>query len=129
MDLIKAYDNVPVKKLWEALERIKINVTLISAIKQLYNNCRSRVKIGRTLSKDPVTKDLRQGCCLPQHSSKSTSPTYSINDGGNANTWEYRLVMILTLYTLHFADDQVVLAQDKDDLEYIIRKLIEEYER
>ena len=30
-----------------------------------------------------------------------------------------------TLYTLQFADDQVVLAGDKDDLEYMMRKLKE----
>ena len=27
------------------------------------------------------------------------------------------------------ADDQIVLAQDKEDLEYIIRKLLEEYKK
>jgi hypothetical protein len=30
-----------------------------------------------------------------------------------------------TLYTLQFADDQAVLAGDKEDLEYIARKLKE----
>jgi len=34
-----------------------------------------------------------------------------------------------TLYTLQFADDQVVLAGDKDDLEYMTRKLEETYEK
>jgi len=29
-----------------------------------------------------------------------------------------------TLYTLHFADDQVVIAQNKEDLEYMTRKLL-----
>ena len=29
----------------------------------------------------------------------------------------------ITLYTLQFADDQVVLAGDKEDLEYMTRKL------
>jgi len=33
-----------------------------------------------------------------------------------------------TLYTLHFVDDQVVIAQDKEDLEYVTRKLLKEYE-
>jgi hypothetical protein len=33
-----------------------------------------------------------------------------------------------TLYTLHFADDQVVVAQDKKDLEFMTVKLIREYE-
>ena len=34
-----------------------------------------------------------------------------------------------TLYTLQFSDDQVVLAGDKEDLEYITRKLKETYEK
>jgi hypothetical protein len=32
-----------------------------------------------------------------------------------------------TIYTLQFADDQVVMAQSKEDLEYMCRKLQEEY--
>ena len=35
----------------------------------------------------------------------------------------------ITLYTLQFADDQVVLAEDKEDLEYMTRKLKETYEK
>ncbi len=34
-----------------------------------------------------------------------------------------------TLCTLQFADDQVVLAGDKEDLEYMVRKLKETYEK
>jgi len=34
-----------------------------------------------------------------------------------------------TLYTLQFADDQVVLAGGKEDLEYMTRKLKETYEK
>lgn len=34
-----------------------------------------------------------------------------------------------TVYTLSFADDQVVVAQDIDDIEYMTRKLIEEYDK
>lgn len=33
------------------------------------------------------------------------------------------------LYTLQFADDQVIMANDKDDLEYMARKLREEYKQ
>ena len=33
------------------------------------------------------------------------------------------------MYTLQFADDQVVLAGDKEDLEYMTRKLTETYEK
>ena len=35
----------------------------------------------------------------------------------------------ITLYTLQFADDQVVLAGDKEVLEYMTRKLKENYEK
>ena len=34
-----------------------------------------------------------------------------------------------TLYTLCFADDQIVIAQDHEDLSYMTRKLIEEYKK
>ncbi|KAG8333849.1 hypothetical protein J6590_102119 [Homalodisca vitripennis] len=32
------------------------------------------------------------------------------------------------IFTLLFADDQVVVAEDEEDLEYMLRKLTEEYE-
>ncbi|XP_030767351.1 uncharacterized protein LOC115891091 [Sitophilus oryzae] len=31
------------------------------------------------------------------------------------------------LFTLQFADDQIIVANDKDDMQYMLRKLIEEY--
>ena len=36
VDLEKVYDSVPLKKLWKALERTNINITLIEAAKKLY---------------------------------------------------------------------------------------------
>ena len=33
------------------------------------------------------------------------------------------------VYTLQCADDQVILANDKDDLEYMARKLQEDYKQ
>jgi hypothetical protein len=33
-----------------------------------------------------------------------------------------------TLYSMLFADDQLLIAQDYEDLEYMTRKLIDEYE-
>ncbi|XP_072375573.1 uncharacterized protein [Diabrotica undecimpunctata] len=34
-----------------------------------------------------------------------------------------------TLYTLHYADDQIVISQDKENLKYMARKLMEEYKK
>ncbi|XP_044755102.1 uncharacterized protein LOC123314054 [Coccinella septempunctata] len=31
------------------------------------------------------------------------------------------------IYTLQFADDQAILAGDQEDMEYMVRKLVEEY--
>ena len=33
------------------------------------------------------------------------------------------------MYSHNFADDQVLLARDRDDMEYMARKLREEYEK
>jgi hypothetical protein len=49
------------------------------------------------------------------------------------NTWKRKcsgmgcIVDNTTIYTLQFADDQVVMAQSKEDLEYVCRKLQDEY--
>ena len=34
----------------------------------------------------------------------------------------------MTIYSMLFADDQLLIAQDYEDLEYMRRKLIDEYE-
>ena len=34
----------------------------------------------------------------------------------------------MTIYSMLFADDQLLIAEDYEDLEYMTRKLIEEYE-
>jgi hypothetical protein len=34
----------------------------------------------------------------------------------------------MTIYSLLFADDQLLITQDYEDLEYMTRKLIDEYE-
>ena len=34
-----------------------------------------------------------------------------------------------SIYTLLFADDQIVISQDYEDMEYMLRKLLEEYEK
>jgi hypothetical protein len=36
VDLEKAYDNIPLIKLWKALEKMRISPTLIKTVKELY---------------------------------------------------------------------------------------------
>jgi len=64
VDLTKAYDSVPISKVWEVLGESNIKNTLIKTPKNLYGN-RAKVKIGNKLSHSfNITKGLRQGCCI-----------------------------------------------------------------
>jgi hypothetical protein len=63
-DLTKAFDCIPILKLWEVLGESDINNTLIKALQNLYGNT-AQVKIGNKLSHPfNITKGLRQGCCI-----------------------------------------------------------------
>ena len=68
-----------------------------------------------------VTKGLRQGRLFKIYVEKAL------------NTWKRKCAGMgynvdnTTIYTLQYADDQVVMAQSKEDLEYMCRKLQEEY--
>lgn len=129
MDLTKAYDTVLVQKLWQMLEKSSINNTVIIAIKQLHKKATSRIKLEKKLSdKFEIAKGLRQGCCL--------SPTpFKIYLSEALKGWKrsccgmgIQLNNEITLYTL-FADDQVIVAQNKEDLEFMTTRLIKEYEK
>ena len=51
IDLTKAYDSVPLKKLWETIDRSTISTRLIEAIKSLYKGSSSKIKIGNLITK------------------------------------------------------------------------------
>jgi len=58
VDLTKAYDSIPISKLWEVLGESNINNTLIKALQNLYGNT-AQVKIGNKLSHPfNITKGL-----------------------------------------------------------------------
>ena len=128
MDLGKAYDSVPLIKLWEVLNSNNINKNIINAIQELYKNSTSKVKIGKWLSQGfQISKGLRQGCSL--------SPTlFNIYIREAVKNWMKKcspmglIVGEETISTLFFADDQLVLAEDYDDIEYMTRNLMKEYD-
>jgi len=129
IDLTKAYDSIPLNKLWEILDGLAINIRLIEAIKALYEGSSSKITIGNLITKCfIVTKGLRQGCSL--------WPTlFKIYLERVLRNWKRRCqpmgipVQNTHLYLLNFADDQVLIAQDHDDMEFMARKLKEEYEK
>lgn len=129
IDLKKAYDTVPRKELWKAMERLDIPITLTNAMKTLYRNNKIHIKVGNKIVNSLTTsKGLLQGC--------PTSPTlFKIFLEHALTTWKRKCegmgipLRNEHLYTLCFADDQVVMAQDEEDLSYMLRKLNEEYEK
>ena len=128
VDLTKAYDSTPISKLWEVLGELNINNNLIKALQNLYGNT-AQVKTGNKLSHPfNITKGLYQGCCI--------SPTlFKIYIRKALEEWKCKCSGMgiplenTTLYTLQFADDQVVLAGDKERLKYMTHKLKETYEK
>jgi hypothetical protein len=73
-------------------------------------------------------KGLHQGCCI--------SPTlFKIYIEKALNIWKRKFcgmgynVDNTMIYMLQFTDDQVVMAQSKEDLEYTCQKLQEEYSK
>ena len=128
VDLEQVYDSVPLKNLWKALKHYNISNSIIRAIKRLYRNSFSKIKIGKQLSSGfYLTKGLRHGCSL--------SPTlFKIYIQKGLENWQKKCAKMgmeiqdTTVYSVLFADDQFIIAQDYEDLEYVTRKLIDEYE-
>jgi hypothetical protein len=129
VDLEKAYDTVPLQKLFEVLYNSTISHKYIDTIRDLYEGQSSVIKIGSEISESfIITKGLRQGCCL--------SPTlFKIYIDKVLQEWQVKCRSMGVdvngeyLYSLLFADDQVVIALDEDDSNYMMRKLTETYEK
>lgn len=129
IDLEKAYDSVPRSKLWEAMRRVNIKEKWINIVKKLYKNTEAKIKIGKMVTQNIlVNKGLKQGCGL--------SPIlFNIYLEQALHTW-YKKCSGMgieigddNLHSLLYADDQILITQDEEDNEYMLRKLKEEYNR
>jgi len=74
-----------------------------------------------------ITKGLQQGCSL--------SPTsFKIYIQKALENWQKKCAKMgkeiqnTPIYSMLFTDDQLLIAQDYEDLEYMTRKLTDEYE-
>lgn len=127
IDLRKAFDSVPLQKLWTTLEEQGVNARYINAIKTLYKENLAVVKVGnQTSTPFRPTKGVKQGCCL--------SPTlFKIYLRAALKNWSKKCSPMGVrlrdshLHTILFADDQVIIAEDEEDMKYMLTKLIEEY--
>lgn len=129
IDLQKAYDSIPLGRLWPVLRQSGVKDLYVQAVKELYTDTTARIKIGKELSSEfSISKGLRQGCPI--------APTlFKIYLAAALDKWRRACCSMGIsigndkLFTLHFADDQVIMAEDEDDVYYMIRKLDEEYRK
>ncbi|KAF2885733.1 hypothetical protein ILUMI_20437 [Ignelater luminosus] len=61
IDLKKVYDSIALGRLWLAMSENGVNDIYIRAVKSLYINITSSIKLSE---KFPITKGLRQGCAI-----------------------------------------------------------------
>lgn len=95
-----------------------INANVIKDVKNLYEDITAQVKIRDTLSENiPITKGLKQGCCLSTMLFKIYLQQALKKLMNSCKGIEIPIADENTLYTLFFADDQIILAQDHDDLD------------
>lgn len=129
VDLSKAYDTVPIAKLWKVLEEIKINGTVIKALRKFYEGSTIKIKNGQKVSRGIViTKGLRQGCCI--------SPTlFKIYVENALKTWKRKCGGMgvkmngKEIIALQFADDQVIMTENRENLQVMTEMIRNEYNK
>ena len=107
---------------------MNINANLIAATRRYYQQNITRVKLENKLTLPFETKKgVKQSSCL--------SPTlFKIYLDRSLVRWtkECKSMGLRVgddnLFTLYFGDDQIVVAEHDEDLEYMVRKLKEEYD-
>uniref|UniRef100_A0AAQ4PNU2 Reverse transcriptase domain-containing protein n=1 Tax=Gasterosteus aculeatus aculeatus TaxID=481459 RepID=A0AAQ4PNU2_GASAC len=124
-DLEKAYDRVPREKLWEVLREYGVRGSLLGAIRSLYAQSESCVRVLGSKSKAfPVGVGLRQGCALSpilfvvfmDRISRCSRGEEGLQFGG------------LRISSLLFADDVVLMASSVCDLQLSLERFAVECE-
>ncbi|KIH43203.1 hypothetical protein ANCDUO_26796, partial [Ancylostoma duodenale] len=122
IDFKKAFDTVELSAIWQALESFDVDDNLIKAIQLLYPNGSAAVKIGEFQAELNIQRGVRQGDPLSPLLSTITLQ-YALNkmnfcDRGfkiNGKPLPY----------LAYADDIVLLSNDRHELENMARDLTE----
>lgn len=124
MDIEKAYDTVAQKVLFEVSQTTEIRNEYIQTTRNSHTVCVEN----RPSEAFSITERFQQGYVL--------SPTlFKVYINEVLKEWLAKCrtmrihVRYKFLHTLLFSDDQVVIATDEDDINYVIRKLTETYEK
>ena len=127
LDLRKAYDSVNRKMLWDKLESLGLDDRSIDILKSLYRNNTRQIKIGRDTTKPlRCTRGVRQGCPL--------SPTlFALFTQDLPDTLSQKTQGVplgdTRVNIICYADDIMLVAQNKEDLNQQIDTVITEIEK
>ena len=123
IDFEKAYDNINRNKLFSALEEYNLPKKLIRVIESLYEDTMIKVKIGEEVSEcEKINKGVRQGCPL-------SCTLFNIYMDKITRQWKatepkgVKITNTEQIETLLFADDQVIVAENEDELQRSVFKL------
>lgn len=125
LDYVKAYDKVNRSKLWNIMSEYQIPSSLLNAIKSLYDQTEIKIRMQNTKTPNMnirVNLGLRQGCGLSPllfdiYMNKILEEWKSLEPRG------IYLGKNKEIKTILFADDQVLMTSNEDDLQYNVMKL------
>ena len=146
VDLRKAYNSIPRQALWQVLHKYGIPTQLIQLIQSLHEGIKAEVAVGGTTCPVvEVNNGLRQGCTIaPSHFNlyfnlvmgawrsrcQSIGVDVLYKFGGKLVGQRTRRPLQTTVTELLFADDAVVVASGREDMEraaYVLDEVTTEW--
>lgn len=120
VDYKKAFDSISHQSIVEALHYHEIEENYIEIIKNIYENCVSRISLERSGQEFKIGRGVRQGDPLSPKIFIAVLETIF-----NTSEWKDRGILIKgkMLSHLRFADDIVLFAESTRDLEFMLQAL------
>lgn len=120
IDYSKAFDSLNTNYIWPSLERAKVHPNIISILKTIYKNSKAKIVLDKTSRIFKLEKGVRQGCPISPNLFNCALQSiflelnwknYGINIEGK------------TITNLRFADDIVLIAKSKEELQTMLVEL------
>ena len=120
-DYNKAFDSIEHQFLWRALRDAKIEEKYLRILRYVYENSKARIKMEKTSRWFKIGRGVKQGDPLsPKLFNAALEKVFK------SMNWEGKGIKIGSnfLNELRFADDVIIISQDKDELKNLTKDLI-----